>query len=282
MTPFSRFIMDQALNNRRDARLKHIAEGLYEAHFFEVTRFMDHVKETQKKFESKTWAYCRFSPAPVTWIEWDCTKLAEYKGQPNLATGILLFEYTEKYTDMPDLEKGFVFWTFHKVRDEDTGVEYLSLPGEYDESTAKRIMFYKNGRINSDLDEWCLLVLTTLAAINRPREFGQKQFEGHKGYARKVTRSGLMPGRFPLRGWTEIHLPIQPPEDKSSHPPVETGLTWNNPLHFVRKHLRRGKEVEAFWRGDPALGIKRSRYVLVNKIEPPKHLLDKVPQHLRG
>lgn len=111
-----------------------------------------------------------------------------------------------------------------------------------------------------------------LAIINSPRIVGRRTHRPHAGLQRALRRArGLGVGKFPLRGWTEIILEITPPQVDVSGRVHETRLTGRRALHFVRQHLRirnGGLElVSAHWRGDAALGIKRSRY----KVVPPRN-----------
>jgi hypothetical protein len=81
---------------------------------------------------------------------------------------------------------------------------------------------------------------------------------------KKIAAAKRMVGRFPLRAWTEIKLEVTPPKyDGTEH---EAMLTGGKALHFCRAHLRirlgRVELVSAHWRGDPSLGLKRTRYSL--------------------
>lgn len=105
-----------------------------------------------------------------------------------------------------------------------------------------------------------------LALINSPKIVGRRQFMPHRKLERAALKHQKLVGKFPLHGWTEIFLRITPPvidggADKETH------LTGQRALHFCRSHLRirlgKLELVSAHWRGDPALGIKRSRYSLV-------------------
>jgi hypothetical protein len=80
-----------------------------------------------------------------------------------------------------------------------------------------------------------------------------------------------MVGTFPLRAWTEIKLEVCPPKWAGDLPENETHFTGTRALHFCRAHARirlgRLEFVRAHWRGDPALGIKRSRYRLTHEAQ---------------
>jgi hypothetical protein len=102
-----------------------------------------------------------------------------------------------------------------------------------------------------------------LDLINTPGLVGLRQHDPHRGLARKLyaTRSGS----YPLRGWSEIVLKHQ--TRIADDPERHTGATFHKCLHFVRSHLRHYRDgkvtvIPAHWRGDPALGIKRTRYLV--------------------
>lgn len=105
--------------------------------------------------------------------------------------------------------------------------------------------------------------------INLPHVLGRKQNIAHKGAARKL---GLAVGKFPLHGWTELSLDVHLTPKRDDDTMHEAGFTGGKCLHFCRAHLRlrNGKieVVKSHWRGDPALGIKRTRY----KMQPPRHV----------
>lgn len=110
------------------------------------------------------------------------------------------------------------------------------------------------------------LVQAVLAIINTPRIIGRRQHMPHRGLERQLLAKKALVGKFPLHAWTEILLKVAPPDDKTGEPSKEAHLTGERALHFCRAHLRiqNGKlvYVSAHWRGNGALGIKRSRYKL--------------------
>jgi hypothetical protein len=107
---------------------------------------------------------------------------------------------------------------------------------------------------------WSLLVLDL---INTPGLIGMRQHDPHRGLARKL--AACRSGSYPLRGWSEVVLKHQTRmAGEAEHP---TGATFHKCLHFVRSHLRHFRDghvtvIPAHWRGDPALGIKRTRYLV--------------------
>jgi hypothetical protein len=110
------------------------------------------------------------------------------------------------------------------------------------------------------------LAYAALAIINSPRIIGQRQHMPHERVEREKLKALGLVGKFPLRAWTEIVLKVALPDDKSGEPSKEAHLTGEKCLHYCRTHLRwcEGRleylPVEGHWRGNPALGIKRSRY----------------------
>lgn len=106
------------------------------------------------------------------------------------------------------------------------------------------------------------ILYALLAMINTPRVLGRKQHMPHRGLERRLTRH-LGVGAFPLHAWTELVLSVSPTgtHDDQEH---QAHLTGQKCLHFCRSHLRircgRLEVVRAHWRGDAALGIKRTRY----------------------
>lgn len=104
-----------------------------------------------------------------------------------------------------------------------------------------------------------------LALINSPGIIGQR---GHYpfGYAeRQILKKAKLIGNFPLRAWTEILLQVTPnPENRSNSASKEMHLTGERCLHYCRTYLRVRlgllEYVEGHWRGNPALGIRQSRY----------------------
>lgn len=96
--------------------------------------------------------------------------------------------------------------------------------------------------------------------INTPGVVGFRQHQPHRGLARKLASAGV--GAYPLRAWNEVTVKTHTTFDGGEY---VSGSTFRKCLHFVRSHRRQyrnglGSVVRAHWRGDPALGIKRTRY----------------------
>jgi len=105
-----------------------------------------------------------------------------------------------------------------------------------------------------------------LALINTPKIIGRRQHMPHRGLERKLTAAFKPMGHFPLHAWTEIRLEISAPFDENGNE-CEAHLTGQRALHFCRAHLRirfgKVEIVRSHWRGDASLGIKQSRYRLI-------------------
>lgn len=110
-------------------------------------------------------------------------------------------------------------------------------------------------------------IYATLAIINSPRLLGRKQHMPHRGLEKALARAKGSVGKFPLRAWTELTLSLSAMLTEADGTVHEAHLTGEKCLHFCRAHLRvrngRLEQVKAHWRGNPALGIKRTRYRLV-------------------
>jgi hypothetical protein len=114
-----------------------------------------------------------------------------------------------------------------------------------------------------------MLLYGWLAMINTPRVILRNQHMPHRGLEKRLKDARGLLGHFPLHGWTEIVLKVQPPTlDRGE--PHEAHFTGQRALHFVRCHLRirlgQLELVSAHWRGDAALGIIRSRYRLEGNV----------------
>lgn len=133
--------------------------------------------------------------------------------------------------------------------------------------------------IGANLEKWldrhadqktALLTLVQIASfltiINSPRCIGRVQHMPHRGLERQLLKARAMVGKFPLRAWTEIKLSVSDIGKRADGTEYEAHYTGEKCLHFCRAHLRirngRLERVSSHWRGNPALGIKRSRYAV--------------------
>jgi hypothetical protein len=105
------------------------------------------------------------------------------------------------------------------------------------------------------------MAMLALDIIGQPTLCHLKVHQPHRGLERALRRGGV--GKYPLLAWHEVV--IKPQDRPLTQREIEGHLTGRKCLHFVRGHRRRyrdGREtrVTHHWRGDPALGIARTRY----------------------
>lgn len=96
--------------------------------------------------------------------------------------------------------------------------------------------------------------------INTPGLVGFRQHAPHAAFAKQFAR--LTVGKYPLRSWSEVTVKTHTTHCDGDY---QSGATYRKCLHFVRSHQRHYRNgrvtvIPAHWRGDPALGIKRTRY----------------------
>ncbi|MED5545772.1 MAG: hypothetical protein VYD90_11025 [Pseudomonadota bacterium] len=111
---------------------------------------------------------------------------------------------------------------------------------------------------------WIFTIYAMLAIINSPRLIGHKQHMPHRGLERRLAAAKASTGKFPLHAWTELKLSVSDIGKRADGKEYEAHYTGERCLHFCRAHLRvkRGRieKVAAHYRGNPANGIKRTRY----------------------
>jgi hypothetical protein len=210
-----------------------------------------------------------FLPAPKTWIEWTDWVTPGLNGATGqIRCGILLNQGT--YEDSAEVSiaqaiptvDGRVYFASH------SGTFLIPLMDNPKPDTVRVSKVFE--RDHGDFAaNYSPFVYALLAMINTPRVIGRRQHMPHAGLQRKLAHARGLVGKFPLHAWTEIKLEVTPPRLHRSAigEPVEARLTGAKAQHFCRCHLRvrlgQLELVTAHWRGDPALGIKQSRYRLV-------------------
>lgn len=268
MTPLAAYLAGQVVTRPKYRKhmwaipenAKILRADLEDVHCFEMTKCQPLVDEladmlaeqTQEKLESILKAYS-FLPAPKTWIEW--------RYGDGRSAAILLVEAKHKI-----IRSRCTLY----CREEATVLGILSatssLPADnpvLPKWLTDHLVAYGAGTYSA---EWLLILAQLmLLLINSPRIIGRRQVMPNKGLERKLTQ-GLGVGKFPLHAWTEILLQVSKPPEIDDGEPHEAHLTGRRALHFVRKHIRirlgQLEYVTAHWRGDPALGIKQSRYTV--------------------
>lgn len=238
---------------------------LDDVHSFEVTAVYDLALELAEPMVKNALATRRFDlmetqsflPAPKTWIERrdesgnrEGFLLLREEGSPAAEVYIAVLLEDGRWGSLPETGKLTLDPPSPDVRQRLWSTVF---PLSANETLGHPIA--------AEINTFVLYAL--LAMINTPRIVGRRQHMPHRGLERALSKS-LGVGSFPLRAWTELLLSVSPTEvHDSSH---EAHLTGQKCLHFCRSHLRircgRLEIVKAHWRGDPALGIKRTRYRL--------------------
>lgn len=195
-----------------------------------------------------------FLPAPNTWIEWT----SEIGGR----TAVLLREDEKNEWCSIRIAECSDRGVFASA----AGIFCMGLRNIHDASVFR-------SSVNLSQDQrvsLCGLMLTLhglLAFINTPRVIGRATHAPHAGLQKALTKARAAAfGKYALHAWTEIRLHVRPEHD-ANRSDEDVWLTGRRALHFVRCHLRlrlgQLELVTAHWRGDPALGIKQSRYKVV-------------------
>lgn len=237
-------------------RSSQLADFLCDVHCFEVTQILPLMQDMADAAPPAEFFDGRiFLPAPKTWIE------ANSDGR----VGILLDEGPNKCAATA--------WIFR-----DDGIALLGHidlkfpqiePIKQDSPLSVRWPLSHLDLSDEDAAAYLATCHYALAVINSPKIIGRRQHMPHKGLEKRL-RDQLGPvGKYPLHAWQEIVLEAKPTFVDESGQVHEAHLTGRKCLHFCRAHvrIRDGKMeiVNSHWRGDPALGIKRSRY----KVIPP-------------
>lgn len=273
MTPLAHFMAKQLTRPVRDRRVHdqcNLLGNMDDIHCFECTDIIPAVREVLDnaragscdRFVSTTKQMIGemgFLPASKTWIEW-----REDEGR----IAFLLTDGGANYS-------ATVFHAFGVKGDNVAGTArgYMKLP----------LMLGVGGDITLGLEEfddaaqldYLFHLLVLLAFINTPRIVGRRQHMPHRGLERDLLRARPMVGKFPLHAWTEIKLEITPPCDVSDDPSIEAHYTGARALHFCRSYCRvrlgRLEVIRGHWKGDPSIGIRRSRYRVVPPAQPEAH-----------
>lgn len=261
MTPLAHKIMMDQCQRVKDRKFNDqsgLLPQMQDFHCFEITEVASCAFDIGKQ----SWTSCdfvetqKFQPAPRTWIEW--------KDAGGSRIGALLHQKADG--------------TFHWTEAMDSHGHFMSTismvfdPEAKSGSSAILQVRLPSGKLERNVpDGICknlaatgAVLIGALAMINTPRIIGRVQHMPHRGLERALLRNQKLVGKFPLHAWTEIKLHVTPPREvQGEH---EAHLTGQRALHFCRAHLRiklgRLEFVRAHWRGDPAIGIRQSRYRL--------------------
>lgn len=224
-------------------------------HCFECSEINQILVEADHKTRVAAWSGELFLPAPRTWIEWD---------QPDHRLAVLLTEVDNDSSAFNCFlfcgfknHDGLIADRIGSIKDyrlESDSVKGLNISGEMAEKDEHWIV----GKL--------LSAKAFLSFINAPRIIGRRQFMPNRALERRLNGT-LGVGKFPLHAWHELKLEVNKPTWIDDGEPHESHLTGRRALHFCRAHLRirngNLEFVQSHWRGDPALGIKQTRYRVV-------------------
>lgn len=254
MTPLAHLMMkDLHLQDTRGRQT--VLALLADVHCFECSAITEVANDLCGKFNDPN--YLRqmldfiFLPAPNTWLEWR-------EGSARLGWSL------RQIGDDPSGDIKISVVAKEKRHDTSTVVDFGLL------NAARKLAINQEAFQALGGSELIVKMLRRMYAflclINTPKHIGRRQFMPHAGLQRELLRNQKLVGKFPLHAWTEILLSVQPPRDMSDDPAQEAWLTGRKCLHFCRSHLRiRNGAIEfvkSHWRGDPALGMKQSRYTV--------------------
>ena len=235
-----------------------ILDDIRSAHFFECTKVAELAFEFGRNcvFDGRFTKTQTFLPAPATWIEFVpptgerfAVLLTEHKIGAKLRIA-----FSGTFKSPP--------WAMF------IDLEGCASEGRFVRALSKSVEELPTGR-QKDAEfalEWASTVaLGCIAMINTPRHFGRIQHEPHRGLERELLKHAKAIGSYPLQAWNEIVLKVDYPDAPESGDHI-AHLTGRKALEFVRAHLRCQNGVivvvRPYWRGDPALGIRRSRYLV--------------------
>lgn len=215
---------------------------LDDIHCFDVTQVLPLVDEfANEHFFNNFDEKIAFLPADKTWIEFE---------KNGMRTGALLVKTgdgADVFTAAVDKLDG-AFMSFDEPL-------FIRMPS-----------FTVVGRDMGYSSSIATTIYGALVLINTPHLIGRRQHMPHRGLERRLTNMKGLVGKFPLHAWTELKLSVSAMMKQSDGTEHEAHLTGERCLHFCRAHLRvrngRLEQVRPHWRGNPALGIKRTRYLV--------------------
>ena len=254
MTPLAHRIARDMLAFRKDRAFLGEAEAwicqhMLDAHFFDVAEILPlaHELVVHAEGSAKALQDLCFLPAPITWLEFiqsNGSRAAFMVAQIDEREAIVVVVDGNEFRALPI----GILYTEELLADEVGGVMFKCL-NTFGGDFEQRVLFSVIGLLN---------------LINRPGGLMRREHAPHRGIARDLSKRAMV-GRFPLRGWTEITLNVAPGGNQRE--PKAAGSTGDKCLHFVRSHRRRcygvWVQIPAHWKGDPALGIKQTRYRVV-------------------
>ena len=289
MTPLAKKTLKNMRAGTHDSFGFNLKDIWSDLHFFDcrqineaATLIFNMDVKSDIEIDERSQSYLQFLPADHVWLE-----VCDPAGV-NADSAIVLWK-SEEYENCADVAhvafggKSSCFYGTMRL-DDFKQWDYVQLGGSSampkpNEDELKRLAFDDKYRMtrppslppsldNVPLHAVCFggEVYSLLACINTPKVIGRRQRMPNAKLERRLMKQAGITGKYPLRAWTEIILEVGPPrEDKNGI--VEGRLTGTRALHFVRRfyRIRNGQleYVSPHWRGDAAVGIKRSRYKMV-------------------
>jgi len=276
MTPLAQSLAKQLLMRpkdrdpfwRDDRKTTGLRECLTDLHCFDVTDCRPLIADltervcylNSKKRNAALFSSLSFLPAPKTWIEW-----LDPEG-PRFGVLLQQCDKPEVPTNTTPVKDPAAVMLFCKQKNRYIvkRIGFISTTTDDRAMTDEPIPIDLIGQPNvNPATHFVIRAQLCLLLINSPHIIGRKQYEPHRGLEKSLLRQ-FGPGKFPLHAWTEIRLHVSKPPEIDDGEPHEAHLTGKRALHFVRKHIRirlgQLEYVTAHWRGDPALGIKQTRY----------------------
>ncbi|WP_257540605.1 hypothetical protein [Sphingobium sp. CFD-1] len=209
---------------------------LREPHCFDLSAVMEFAEIVMKKTPVDVLQTTLFPPAPQTWLEVRGT---------HSRSAYFIDQQQDGSLDVFRFFDDTAFFVANYAQRETRN----NLIGEHEYVDDEEVVL-----------TW-LAISVFLAIINTPKLVDRRSRHPHKALARELRQSSN--SRIQLRPWTEIRLDLNPQEATGEG---AARISGRKCLHFCRSHIRiqNGKLtiVRPHWRGDSALGVSQSRYVV--------------------
>ena len=257
MTPLAQYIIKQSLlsNDKRefDDRSNMIPK-MKDVHCFSLSSevYRMSVDLCQELFTKETPVLPAFDPYlflpfKKTWIEFPIV----HEGH-NRRCGFLFYENEPGVYHI-----NMVFKSFSHI-----DLFVIDLRNNGDDKISFGVMTYGQEPEQPFIFDTVCLLLSFLYIINRNNIFYREIKQPHKGLAKKLRK---LDRDFPLHAWSEITLKVN--ENYKEREQSAKWLNGKRAFHWVRAHwsTRYGKPVfiGSFTRGDPALGVRNSKYKII-------------------